>query len=333
MRYYLERGEHSVVFAKSINDLYRNHKINFDGNNVGSGNTRHSRLDWFLVPKERPSIGKAPLKEHYIDIPGANGGLDLTESLTGFPLYEFIEDEIEFIILNDRKLPIIDNDGYLTKEEDISWELLNRDIRSFLNGQKRWMMFEDDPSWYYFGRFTVEKYDASDAANSHITIAYKVYPFKRLSTYIYNETENLKSYFDTLPLAYCDTATLEVSFWDKTDIEYLPGDNHEYKGSIAGQLPCGEEAATVSLFVRDGIGSSIKINYTAPDTTIERTITITQQDETVKLRDIVLTNSTGLGTLYSDNELKLTLIPPNDYDENNTYDPVHISIQYDIGVM
>ena len=128
MRYYLDRGVHSVVFATSLDDLYKNHKINFNGINVGSGTTRHSYLDWFLVPKERPSIDKAPLKEHYIDIPGTNGGLDLSESLTGFPLYDYIEGEIEFIVMNDRKLPTIDNNGYLTKETDISWELLNRDI-------------------------------------------------------------------------------------------------------------------------------------------------------------------------------------------------------------
>ena len=43
----------------------------------------HSYRDWGLVTKTRPVIGSPEPKTIYIDIPEADGQLDLTESLTG----------------------------------------------------------------------------------------------------------------------------------------------------------------------------------------------------------------------------------------------------------
>ena len=105
-RYHFDEHPHSIVFGMSLDDLYDNHRTNFDGINVGAGRTRHTALDWFLIPKSRPSIDKATLKEHYIEVPGMNGGLDLSESLTGSPLYNYIEGEFEFTIRNEKHYPI-----------------------------------------------------------------------------------------------------------------------------------------------------------------------------------------------------------------------------------
>ena len=43
--------------------------------------------DWHLIPSKRPSFNPPNVKSQYVDIPGGNGVLDLTESLTGYPLY------------------------------------------------------------------------------------------------------------------------------------------------------------------------------------------------------------------------------------------------------
>lgn len=319
MRYYLERCPHSVVFATSLNDLYNNHKINFDGSNIGAGNTRHTSLDWFLAPSDRPSIDKAPLKEHYIDIPGTNGGLDLTESLTGFPLYDYIEGEIEFDILNERKLPILDNNFNLINEKEISWEVLNRDIRSFLNGKERYMMFEDDPSWYYKGRFGVEKYDSSDDSHSKITISYKVYPYKRLSTYIYNYEPN-RVFFDTISLGTDDVAQLMISFRDKTQIKFYPGDTKTWNGNVENKLPCGEEAVPIAIDVaKDGNGLVLKLTLKKGEETTERTVEFKDGEDFVIVRGAVLTNKTSKGALYSDDKLTLSLDLPAIYDQTKSY--------------
>lgn len=325
MKYNLNRIPHSIVFADTLNSLYNNHKINFDGKRVGSGDTRHTSLDWFLSPVERPSIDKAEVKEHYVEIPGMNGGLDLTESLTGFPLYNYIEGSFEFKVLNDRKLPELNDEGDLVTERDLPWEILNRDIRTFLNGKKKYMMLEDDPSWYYVGRFTVEKYDSSETVNSKITISYKVYPFKKLSVY----PHKLDSFFDAQPLRLDDTNQMLVSFWNKKSIKLKLGESVTYSRA---QIPCGEESTqiifrvkkpsnTFNLFANlktlDSLGNIIsEVSspvISEPDPEME---IVTD----VKIRGFMLTNlRNSKGTCYSDNILKLSVSYPDIFSENIDY--------------
>lgn len=319
-RYYLERLPHSVVFATSLNDLYNNHRVNFDGVNVGKGQTRHTSLDWFLSPTERPSIDKAPLKEHYIDVPGANGGLDLTEALTGFPLYDYIEGSFEFNILNDRKIPILNSESELINERDLSWEILNRDIRTFLNGRERYMMLEDDPSWYYKGRFTVEKYDSSNVSNSKIKINYKVYPFKKLSSYIYNERPE-NSFFDALSVDNEETSEILASFRNKTDINMYYGDTIQYNGSIAGKIPCGDEPVSPSFIFDSPInGYDIVIVISAFDGQKTRNVTTVKGEQTVTVRGVVLTNNRHKGTLYSDCWFNIVVYGFDDFDSAASYE-------------
>lgn len=327
-REYLYRAPHSIVFADSVLSLYNNHKTNFDGVNIGAGSTRHTSLDWFLVPKERPSIEKASVKEHYIDIPGANGGLDLTESLTGFPLYDYIEGSFEFTILNDRTLVIVNDSCVKTKEIEISWEVLNRDIREFLNGKQRYMMLEDDPSWYYYGRFTVEKYDSSDYSNSKITITYKVYPFKKLSTYysIKRPTDFRESFFDANPLFSGDTRDVINSFWNKISLNMYPGDSKNWKGATPSSLPCGSESVSVSFAVnKDTVNLTPYATFKRKDKTVNAYLTTpTMEGRTtnvpvIKPRGFILTNTTENGILYSDNELTVSLSYPEAYDNSKPY--------------
>lgn len=327
-REYLYRAPHSIVFADSVHSLYDNHKTNFDGVSIGAGSTRHTSLDWFLVPKERPSMEKASVKEHYIDIPGTNGGLDLTESLTGFPLYEFIEGSFEFTILNDRKLVIVNDSCVKTKEIDITWEVLNRDIREFLNGKQRYMMLEDDPSWYYYGRFTVEKYDSSDSSNSKITIAYKVYPYKKLSTYFSIKRPTLfrESFFDTNPLFSGDTRDVINSFWNKVSLNMYPGDGKSWNGATAGSLPCGSESVSISFAVeKDTVNLTPYATFERKDKTINTYLTTPTMEgrgndiPVIKPRGFILTNTTKNGILYSDNKLTVSLSYPDSWSSTKTY--------------
>lgn len=321
MKYNMNRIPHSIVFADTLKSLYNNHKINFDGKRVGSGHTRHTSLDWFLSPVERPSIDKAEVKEHYVDIPGMNGGLDLTESLTGFPLYNYIEGSFEFKVLNDRKLPELNDEGDLVTERDLPWEILNRDIRTFLNGKKKYMMLEDDPSWYYVGRFTVEKYDSSETANSKITISYKVYPFKRLSVH----PDRLQSFFDTQPFRLDDTNQLLTSFWNKKSIELELG---ETVGFRRAQIPCGEEATQIIFRV---VKPSKDFNLFANLKTLDRSGVIIREVASpvisepdpdmeivtdVKVHGFVITNLyNSQGACYSDNILEVSVSYPDTFSE------------------
>lgn len=319
-RYYMYKEPHGVVFAKTYDDLYNNHTTTFDGINIGAGWTRHTSLDWFLVPKERPSIDKASVKERYIDIPGMNGGLDLTESLTGFPLYDYIEGSFEFTVLNDRKLIKLDDSGNLVSETEISWERLNRDIRDFLNGKERYMMLEDDPSWYYVGRFTVGKYDSSETANSKIEISYKLYPFKKASTYLKNLSDFRETYFDALPLSECDTSELLRSFFNKVYLQLRPTQSKSFNGATRGDLPCGSEAVSVIFYVKNPSNGFIpKVTFNNGVNTITKPIEVEtdNKEHSIKVRGVVLTNKGNQGSLYSDDTLTVSLGYPDTYDGTN----------------
>jgi hypothetical protein len=180
------------------------------------------------------------------------------------------------------------------------------------------MMLEDDPSWYYKGRFTVERYDASNAANSHITIAYKVYPFKKLSI---NDI-SLETYFDAQPLRVDDTNKLMISFWDKKTINIKPGKSKSYSQD---KLPCGEEATQLIFMVKKRteafkLYANLKtyenqeLKHEIEGEVVSEADPLGNTVNEVKMRGFVLTNKfaySTYGSCYSDNTLTLSVHYPN----------------------
>ena len=130
---------------------------------------KNTWTDWHLVPTSRPVINPPKPKTQYVDIPGADGSIDLTESLAGRPVFSDREGSIEFIVLNDFN---IDNYNY-------NWIDIYTEVLQYLHGRRMRMILEDDPNYYYDGRFAVNSWK-SDANNSTITIDYVVGPYKYL---------------------------------------------------------------------------------------------------------------------------------------------------------
>ena len=146
--------------------------------------------DWHLVPSSRPLFDPPSVKEHIVDIPGKDGVLDFTESLTGFPIYNRREGSIEFIVMN----------GYQ------EWYELYSAISIFLHGKVLRAVLEDDPDYYYEGRFTVNSWK-SEKDYSRITIGYKVSPFKwRVSPS--NQTVTVTESNYQRQIAYSYTSTI-----------------------------------------------------------------------------------------------------------------------------
>ena len=117
--------------------------------------------DWHLVPQTRPVLLPPDVKTNYVDIPGADGHLDLTEALVGEPLYKNRTGSIDFYVMN----------GYQ------SWEQIYSIIMNYLHGQKMKVFLEDDPGFYYEGRFSVNTWK-SEKHRSEIVIDYDVGPYK-----------------------------------------------------------------------------------------------------------------------------------------------------------
>lgn len=117
--------------------------------------------DWHLVPSSRPLFNPPSVKTKIIDIPGGNGSLDLSDSLTKYPLYNNREGDIEFIVMNDYW----------------EWYEAYSTIMNYLHGKTMIAILEDEPDYYYVGRFSVNSWK-SQKDYSRITISYSVKPFK-----------------------------------------------------------------------------------------------------------------------------------------------------------
>lgn len=93
-------------------------------------------LDGFVLNPPEP-------KTSYIDIPGGNGFIDLTEALSGDVIYSQREQEFTFAILYP-----YDN-----------WEVIKTRINNFLHGKSYSYRLTFDPDYTYRGRFTIQSYE------------------------------------------------------------------------------------------------------------------------------------------------------------------------------
>lgn len=124
--------------------------------------------DWHLVPSSRPVFNPPTLKTKTLEIPGGDGVIDLSEALTGYPVYSNRTGSMEFIVVNDFYEPV------KTHQE---WYEVYSNIMDYLHGQQLQAFLEDDKEYYYEGRFTVNNWK-SDKNHSIITIDYDVGPYK-----------------------------------------------------------------------------------------------------------------------------------------------------------
>ena len=118
--------------------------------------------DWHLIPESRPLVNSPPVKSNYIEIPGGDGVLDLTAVMAGRPLYNNRTGNWSFIVQNGFR----------------DWAVLYSEIMAYLHGQKMRAVLEDDPDFYYEGRFSVNQW-RSDKDYSRIVIDYNVGPYKQ----------------------------------------------------------------------------------------------------------------------------------------------------------
>ena len=124
---------------------------------------KNTYTDWHLVATERPTIAEAAPKKRYIDIPGGNGAIDLTEALTGRASFSNREGSIEFYVLNDYP-------GY-------DWAVVYKTIADYLHGERYNISLEDEPGYYYVGRLSINQWK-SQKDWSRIVLDYDLEPEK-----------------------------------------------------------------------------------------------------------------------------------------------------------
>ena len=119
--------------------------------------------DWHLIPTSRPFVPPPSPDINEVSIPGMNGVIDLTELLTGYTTFGNRSGSFQFYVM-DEYWP--------------NWQTAYSTIMAYLNGKHMTMILDDDPGYFYDGRFTVSQWNSGKNVSS-ITITFSVHPYKQ----------------------------------------------------------------------------------------------------------------------------------------------------------
>lgn len=126
------------------------------------GVLKHTFNDWKLRWLEPYTIGYPEVKNYEVDVPGADGTLDLTESLTGTVRYKNRPVELNFE----------------SQDKDyFEYEKTASKIARFIHGKTLAMILDTDPNYHYIGRFKLNR-SKSSKIESVFTITGDVMPYK-----------------------------------------------------------------------------------------------------------------------------------------------------------
>lgn len=120
----------------------------------------HSFYDLNLILSS-VKVSPAKPKTNYVDIPGGDGSLDLTES----------HGDVKY---NDRDITFTFT---VHPHDDLTFEDRQTAVSNALNGKRCKITLEKDPEYYYLGRLGVDEY-LQDRNLKQFTITAKVQPYK-----------------------------------------------------------------------------------------------------------------------------------------------------------
>lgn len=242
--------------------------------------------DWYIAPTSRPLFSPPSFDMQIVTIPGRNGLLDVTTALTKFPTFGNRTGSFEFLI---------------HPESLMTWHETYSKVANYLHGQTKKVSLEDDPSYWYEGRFWLNDFKSGDHY-SKITIDYSVEPYKK-SKWTTLETWE-EDPFDLAP-------DISISDWFK-DLKSLFSDNwtqvfnsierfdDRYRQEMIGQALF---SPTIIINSEDGNGLDIwfendemqiqYINHLADGSTVDPSVIFSMQHPNNGLRLAVK----GLGTV------------------------------------
>ena len=154
-------GAHSIQIIPDDRKIYKYTKDKDGKVTEVKLRGKNTWKDWHLVPTSRPLINPPAVKTNYIEIPGADGAIDVTELLTKRVNYNNRGGSIEFYVAN----------GYG------DWATRYSEIMEYLHGQLVKIVLQDDPGYYYRGRLAVNQWK-SEKDFSRIVFDYNVEPYK-----------------------------------------------------------------------------------------------------------------------------------------------------------
>ena len=119
---------------------------------------KHTLKDWNLG-WTAITLGFPEAKTYEQDIPGADGVLDITEAVTG--------GDVKY---KNRSISL----EFETSDEDFfEWGPMISNIANYLAGQKKKVILDTDPSFYYIGRLTIDV-EKTDRLNGKLVMSGEV---------------------------------------------------------------------------------------------------------------------------------------------------------------
>jgi len=117
-----------------------------------------------MVPVDRPIIAPPAIKKNIIDIPAANGQVDLLNALVGYPVYKNRTGALKFTMVNKSSM---------TVQNRVN------EIARHLHGIYMQMILDEEPAYYFNGYYEVTGVTFRESGqNADITIKYDVEPYK-----------------------------------------------------------------------------------------------------------------------------------------------------------
>lgn len=155
----------AIVYKNGLlvdDSSFQGHSITFGSLSGGKIVGKNTWDDWHLIPSSRPKVSLPGVQLNIVDIPGRDGGLDFSDYLTGQPVLSDRSGSWEFLVDNDHE----------------DWMTIKTAIMDYLHGKRLQCALEDDPSYYYEGRFNLNEW-RSESWNSVVIIDYVVGPSKK----------------------------------------------------------------------------------------------------------------------------------------------------------
>lgn len=188
-----------------------------------TGETYHTLNDWNLALGNNNYIGEPEMETTYIKIPGRNGLIDVSETISGRRIYKKRQLAFE---LGGRR-------------ERLAWDSIISQFRNNIDGRICRLTLDNDPSYYWRGRVYIEGFDR----------------FRELGTFELNVPM-------ADPYKYSKTSSAEPWLWDpfnfNTDMVTYIG-AISVAGTKTVTIPHGHMATSPDFVVSDMTSSTFTV--------------------------------------------------------------------------
>lgn len=192
---------------------------------ISNDHEYHTLDDWGLAIGNTNYISEPEMETKYIDIPGRDGLLDVSETLSGRPIYKKREINIEVGGLRERK----------------DWDAVISSMRNSIHGRDVKLIFDNDPSYYWKGRIFITNFERARRLGTFTLSIPEADPYKY----------NIQSSAD--PWLWDPFNFLTDSIHDYSSIQIT--------GSGTVSIPSGFMPVTPTIMVSNILSTTFTVNY------------------------------------------------------------------------